>query len=57
MIDYYKHVDEGDYYPIIITEKNYKIYIKLRILHRMEGEYQISGISYKKHTEKSPDSV
>lgn len=40
--------DFGDYYPIIITEKNYILCIKLRILHRLKGEYQISGVSYKK---------
>lgn len=42
------HNESGDYYPIIIKEKNYLLCIKIRILHRLKGEYQISGISYKK---------
>lgn len=45
-----KYIDEGDYHPIIINEQNYTLCIKLRILHRMEGEYQISGVSYKKYS-------
>jgi hypothetical protein len=45
-----KHIDDGDYYPIVITEKKYTLCVKLRILHRME--YQISGVSYKRRSSR-----